>query len=31
VEENAAVRYSREMAAALGNPSHPCNQEAEEK
>lgn len=30
VEENAAVRYAREMAAALGNPAHPCNQETEE-
>lgn len=29
VEENAAVRYSREMAAALGNPAHPCNKTEE--
>ncbi|HEX8695561.1 MAG TPA: hypothetical protein VF746_24320 [Longimicrobium sp.] len=30
VEANAAQRYEEELAAAFGNPAHPCNQEGEE-
>jgi len=30
VEANAAQRYDEELAAAFGNPAHPCNQEDEE-
>ena len=30
VEANVAARYTQEMAAALANPSHPCNQTEED-